>query len=79
LFFFFFQAEDGIRDIGVTGVRRVLFRSVHSSTLPIFLKCKYSFFFHTHKHDLKLNSRYIFILLSKKINSVLLYLTSEQV
>src|SRR5476651_1325727 len=27
LFFFFFQAEDGIRDIGVTGVRRVLFRS----------------------------------------------------
>src|SRR5882757_3770535 len=26
-FFFFFQAEDGIRDIGVTGVRRVLFRS----------------------------------------------------
>jgi len=25
LFFFFFQAEDGIRDIGVTG--RVLFRS----------------------------------------------------
>jgi len=27
LCFFFFQAEDGIRDIGVTGVRRVLFRS----------------------------------------------------
>src|SRR5258707_9752361 len=27
IFFFFFQAEDGIRDIGVTGVRRVLFRS----------------------------------------------------
>src|SRR3712207_5676514 len=25
---FFFQAEDGIRDIGVTGVQRVLFRSV---------------------------------------------------
>src|SRR3712207_8054425 len=25
--FFFFQAEDGIRDIGVTGFRRVLFRS----------------------------------------------------
>ena len=25
--FFFFQAEDGIRDIGVTGVQRVLFRS----------------------------------------------------
>src|SRR5215203_7427437 len=25
--FFFFQAEDGIRVIGVTGVRRVLFRS----------------------------------------------------
>src|SRR3712207_9219331 len=24
----FFQAEDGIRDIGVTGVRRVLFRSL---------------------------------------------------
>jgi len=24
---FFFQAEDGIRDIGVTGVQRVLFRS----------------------------------------------------
>jgi len=28
LFFFFFQAEDGIRDIGVTGFRRVLFRSL---------------------------------------------------
>src|SRR5947209_862925 len=27
IFVFFFQAEDGIRDIGVTGVRRVLFRS----------------------------------------------------
>src|SRR3712207_8614508 len=26
--FFFFQAEDGIRDIGVTGVQRVLFRSL---------------------------------------------------
>jgi len=29
-FFFFFQAEDGIRDIGVTGFRRVLFRSSYS-------------------------------------------------
>src|SRR5258706_3162246 len=28
--FFFFQAEDGIRDWSVTGVQRVLFRSVHS-------------------------------------------------
>src|SRR5205085_9923941 len=27
LFFFFFQAEDGIRDLTVTGFRRVLFRS----------------------------------------------------
>src|SRR5687768_6281271 len=27
IFFFFFQAEDGIRDVAVTGVRRVLFRS----------------------------------------------------
>src|SRR5204863_6205464 len=27
LFFFFFQAEDGIRDLYVTGVQRVLFRS----------------------------------------------------
>src|SRR5690606_40432649 len=26
-YFFFFQAEDGIRDFHVTGVRRVLFRS----------------------------------------------------
>src|SRR5690606_40625344 len=26
--FFFFQAEDGIRDFHVTGVRRVLFRSL---------------------------------------------------
>src|SRR2546429_2268253 len=25
-FFFFFQAEDGIRDVAVTGFRRVLFR-----------------------------------------------------
>src|SRR2546429_6506365 len=29
-FFFFFQAEDGIRDVAVTGVQSVLFRS-HSS------------------------------------------------
>src|SRR2546430_16428567 len=28
--FFFFQAEDGIRDLTVTGVRRVLFRSLAS-------------------------------------------------
>ena len=28
LLFFFFQAEDGIRDRDVTGVQRVLFRSV---------------------------------------------------
>src|SRR6516162_10593302 len=27
IFFFFFQAEDGIRDYKVTGFRRVLFRS----------------------------------------------------
>src|SRR2546429_3508706 len=26
-FFFFFQAEDGIRDVAVTGVQSVLFRS----------------------------------------------------
>src|SRR2546430_15850378 len=30
-FFFFFQAEDGIRDLTVTGFRRVLFRS-HAPT-----------------------------------------------
>src|SRR5690606_39479367 len=30
LHFFFFQAEDGIRDFHVTGVQRVLFRSIHS-------------------------------------------------
>src|SRR2546421_7399830 len=30
LFFFFFQAEDGIRDLIVTGFRRVLFRSSFS-------------------------------------------------
>src|SRR5258708_1631925 len=29
MFFFFFQAEDGIRDDLVTGVQRVLFRSQH--------------------------------------------------
>src|SRR5438445_4864980 len=31
LFFFFFQAEDGIRDIGVTGVQ--------TCALPIYLVC----------------------------------------
>src|SRR2546422_8985723 len=31
-FFFFFQAEDGIRDVAVTGVRRVLFRSLCVAT-----------------------------------------------
>src|SRR5205807_5022863 len=30
--FFFFQAEDGIRDYKVTGVRRVLFRSFQIQT-----------------------------------------------
>src|SRR2546430_17464378 len=30
--FFFFQAEDGIRDLTVTGVRRVLFRSRAEAT-----------------------------------------------
>src|SRR6266567_6609661 len=30
VFFFFFQAEDGIRDLTVTGVRRVLFRSARA-------------------------------------------------
>src|SRR5947209_17907697 len=38
VFFFFFQAEDGIRDIGVTGVRRVLFRST-SFGLSQVLSC----------------------------------------
>src|SRR6266852_5010109 len=33
--FFFFQAEDGIRDATVTGVRRVLFRSVWSE-IPVY-------------------------------------------
>src|SRR5260221_1543902 len=33
LFFFFFQAEDGIRDHCVTGVRRVLFRSFPASSI----------------------------------------------
>src|SRR2546430_6608767 len=31
LVFFFFQAEDGIRDLTVTGVQRVLFRSLRPS------------------------------------------------
>src|SRR5690606_41024203 len=33
--FFFFQAEDGIRDFHVTGVRRVLFRSADP---PVWLR-----------------------------------------
>src|ERR1039457_6873084 len=33
VFFFFFQAEDGIRDYKVTGFRRVLFRSIVSTTV----------------------------------------------
>ena len=48
LFFFFFQAEDGIRDRDVTGVQRVLFRSagkmsgskppeIKYTVLPFFL------------------------------------------
>src|SRR5205809_3565337 len=32
VFFFFFQAEDGIRDVAVTGFRRVLFRSLRPAT-----------------------------------------------
>ena len=32
IFFFFFQAEDGIRDHCVTGVQRVLFRSLFKAS-----------------------------------------------
>src|SRR5437016_9495964 len=32
-FFFFFQAEDGIRDWSVTGVQTCLFRSHHKETI----------------------------------------------
>src|SRR3712207_7647749 len=45
-FFFFFQAEDGIRDIGVTGVQTCalpIFKAlieVHLSALPAFLYLK---------------------------------------
>src|SRR5215203_7474719 len=34
---FFFQAEDGIRDIGVTGVQSVLFRSPMTGPVRAFL------------------------------------------
>src|SRR3712207_8357880 len=37
MFFFFFQAEDGIRDIGVTGVQ--------TCALPIFTRSRRSFIF----------------------------------
>src|SRR2546429_9677481 len=36
-FFFFFQAEDGIRDVAVTGFRRVLFRSRMRAGLVLWL------------------------------------------
>src|SRR5690606_13034318 len=36
--FFFFQAEDGIRDFHVTGVQRVLFRSTLSECLALQLR-----------------------------------------
>src|SRR5688572_31760065 len=32
--FFFFQAEDGIRDLTVTGVQTLLFRSGHCRRIP---------------------------------------------
>src|SRR5439155_13064036 len=35
VFFFFFQAEDGIRDGHVTGVQRVLFRSLPAVRLHL--------------------------------------------
>src|SRR2546425_3967215 len=35
VFFFFFQAEDGIRDKLVTGVRRVLFRSLQRAARSV--------------------------------------------
>src|SRR5256884_6437175 len=34
MFFFFFQAEDGIRDVAVTGVQTLLFRSEWSVRRP---------------------------------------------
>src|SRR5258707_10138778 len=41
-FFFFFQAEDGIRDIGVTGVQTcALPISLYDSTFNVFFKLKY--------------------------------------
>src|SRR3712207_8941270 len=36
--FFFFQAEDGIRDIGVTEFRRVLFRSAGTFASASFIE-----------------------------------------
>jgi len=46
LFFFFFQAEDGIRDIGVTGGQTWLFRSwfrnILSKTEKPFLYTKWA-------------------------------------
>src|SRR5437773_8218244 len=41
-FFFFFQAEDGIRDRDVTGVRRVLFRSPARSARTTSIRSKRS-------------------------------------
>src|SRR5256886_14371429 len=36
MFFFFFQAEDGIRDLTVTEFRRVLFRSLEGKPIDVF-------------------------------------------
>src|SRR5256886_16939905 len=38
LFFFFFQAEDGIRDLTVTGVQTVLFRSERGDVAAVILE-----------------------------------------
>src|SRR3989454_3530428 len=43
-FFFFFQAEDGIRDYKVTGVRRVLFRSRLAGTSALVGLLLHTFF-----------------------------------
>ena len=38
-YFFFFQAEDGIRDHCVTGVQTCLFRSVGESVSDVIRNC----------------------------------------
>src|SRR5437588_1351732 len=57
--FFFFQAEDGIRDHCVTGVRRVLFRSPHDDREIALRALAHAHFVKLNDHEVEVFARWL--------------------